>query len=118
MTVTDDPAQAGPDPDSIEAIAFAWLDAEQALAAGSGNPEQAEALARDLSAGYDAAIRAASREELRLAWEAARRMQGEQEMGSEAWASARRLSELLRGEYLAAESESAAVDPTDGGPSL
>ena len=63
---------------------------------------------------YDTLIRAASREELRLAWEAARKIQGEQEMGSEAWASARRLSELLRGEYQASELEpSSGVDPGD-----
>ena len=88
--------------DSIEAIAGAWLAAEEELAGGSGNPAQSEINARALSDRYDEAIRNASREDLRLAWEAARKIQGEQEMGSEAWASARRLSELLRGEYQAA----------------
>ena len=68
----------------------------------SGNPAQSEIDARALSDRYDEAIRTASREDLRLAWEAARKIQGEQEMGSEAWANARRLSELLRGEYQAA----------------
>lgn len=91
--------------ESIEDVGAAWLAAEQELAAGSGNPTQSEIDARALSERYDALIRAASREELRLAWEAARKIQGEQEMGSEAWASARRLSELLRGEYQAAEAE-------------
>lgn len=109
MTVTDDPAKAGTDPDSIETIAAAWLAAESELVSGAGDPERAEALARDLSDRYDAAIRAASREELRLAWEAARRLQGEQEMGAESWATARRLSELLRDEYLAADPDSAAA---------
>jgi hypothetical protein len=104
-----DPSEA----DSIEAIAAAWLDAEQALAAGSGNPAQSEARARALSERYDDAIRAATREELRLAWEAARKMQGEQEMGSEAWANARRVSELLRDEYGAADPEPAPGDPPD-----
>lgn len=113
MTVTDDPAQAGTDPDSIEAIAAAWLAAESELVSGAGDPERAEALARDLSHRYDAAIRAASREDLRLAWEAARRLQGEQEMGSESWATARRLSELLRDEYRAADPEP--VDSADEG---
>jgi hypothetical protein len=96
------------DSDSIESIAGAWLAAEEALARGSGNPEQSEITARDLSARYDEAIRTASREDLRLAWEAARKLQGETEMGSEAWASARRLSELLHSEYLALEAEPAA----------
>ncbi|HUQ79063.1 MAG TPA: hypothetical protein VM427_09385 [Patescibacteria group bacterium] len=98
--------------ESIEQIAGDWLAAEEDLARGSGNPEQAEVTARDLSARYDEAIRTASREDLRLAWEAARHLQGETEMGSEAWASARRLSELLRGEYLALAPEAAsAADP-------
>ncbi|MBA2720781.1 MAG: hypothetical protein H0U52_16300 [Chloroflexi bacterium] len=86
---------------SIEQIAADWLAAEGDLARGSGNPQQAEVTARDLSARYDEAIRTASREDLRLAWEAARVLQAATEMGSEEWAGARRLSELLRGEYLA-----------------
>jgi hypothetical protein len=96
------------DRDSIESIAGAWLAAEESLARGSGNPEQSEITARDMSARYDEAIRTATREDLRLAWEAARKLQGETEMGSEAWASARRLSELLHTEYLALEAEPAA----------
>jgi hypothetical protein len=99
------------DDESIEAIASAWLAAEEELAAGSGNPVQSEINARALSARYDEAIRAASREDLRLAWEAARKIQGEQVMGSDAWASARRASELLRGEYLAT-----APEPAEGAP--
>ncbi len=108
----DLPAEPEPDPESlsIEAIAGAWLASEQELAGGSGNPVQAEVTARDLSARYDEAIRTASREDLRLAWEAARILQADTEMGSEAWASARRLSELLRGEYLARETEEPAGD--------
>ena len=95
---------AGPaDDDPIETIAAAWLASEQELSAGSGNPSQSEIHARALSDRYDEAIRAATREDLRLAWEAARKVQGEQEMGSEAWATARRVSELLRDEYQAAE---------------
>src|SRR4051794_27861878 len=61
--------------ESIETIAAAWLAAEQELAGGSGNPEHSEMKARDLSARYDEAIRSATREELRLAWEAARKIQ-------------------------------------------
>ena len=104
MDATGD--KAGPaDDESIEAIAAAWLASEQELSAGSGNPGQSEINARALSDRYDEAIRAASREDLRLAWEAARKAQGEQEMGSEAWANARRVSELLRDEYQAAAPE-------------
>ena len=107
------PSAAEPIPladDAIEVIAAAWLAAEGSLAAGSGNPAQSEIDARALSERYDEAIRLASREDLRLAWEAARKVQGEQEMGSEAWANARRVSELLHDEYLAAEIEPAEVD--------
>ena len=64
------------DDDSIEAIAAAWLAAEQELSAGSGNPGQSEINARALSDRYDEVIRAASREDLRLAWEAARKVAG------------------------------------------
>ncbi|HEX2756026.1 MAG TPA: hypothetical protein VHM48_11210 [Candidatus Limnocylindrales bacterium] len=99
--------------DEIESLAGKWLAAEHELAAGSGNPGQSEINARALSERYDEAIRTASREDLRLAWEAARKIQGEQEMGSEAWANARRLSELLRREYQAADPETVADDPAD-----
>lgn len=98
---------------SIEEIASAWLAAEGSLAAGSGNPAQSEIDARALSERYEDAIRAASREDLRLALEAARKIQGEQEMGSEAWANARRVSELLRDEYLAADAGQSEGDAAD-----
>ena len=94
------------DAGSLERIAGEWLAAEETVASGGGgNPEGAEVLARELSDRYDSAIRAAGREDLRLAGEAARRLQADQEMGSAAWASARRLAELLRDEYLAADPE-------------
>lgn len=109
MDTTSDPTTTTED--SIESVAGEWLAAEQDLAAGRGIPGQAEDKARALSERYDEMIHAASREDLRLAWEAARKIQGEQEMGSEAWANARRLSELLRGEYQAAD-----ADPTVGDP--
>lgn len=99
--------------DSIEDVASAWLAAEAALAAGSGNPAQSEIDARALSERYDEAIRTASREDLRLAWEAARKVQGEQEMGSEAWANARRVSELLRDEYQVADVDPVVDDTPD-----
>ena len=106
-----DLSDAADSTEAIEAIAAAWLSAEEELAGGSGNPTQSEIDARALSARYDEAIRTATREELRLAWEAARKTQGDQVMGSEAWASARRLSELLRGEY-----QAAAPDPAESAP--
>jgi len=109
VDATEDPPTTADD--SIEGVAGAWLAAEQELAAGSGNPGQSEINARALSDRYDELIRTASREDLRLAWEAARKIQAEQEMGSEAWANARRLSELLRGEYQAAEPEAVPADP-------
>ena len=99
------------EPGSIERIAGEWLAAEETVAAGgAGNPAAAEILARDLSDRYDAAIRAAGREELRLAEIAARRLQADQEMGSAAWASARRLAELLGDEYLAADPDHPSAD--------
>lgn len=104
-TTADGTVSATTPSEAIEDLAAAWLAAEEELAGGSGNPRQSETDARALSERYDDAIRAASQEDLRLAWEAARKVQAEQEMGSEAWAAARRVSELLRGEYLAAARE-------------
>ena len=98
----------GLEPGSLERVAGEWLAAEETVASGGGgNPEAAEVLARQLSDQYDAAIRASGREELRLAELAARRLQGDQAMGSAAWASARRLAELLGDEYLAADPDGA-----------
>jgi hypothetical protein len=111
MIKSTDDAQPDLEPGSLERLAADWLDAEREVAEGIRNPAQAEEMARDLSARYDEAIRAATREELRLAWEAARKNQGEREMGSEAWLEARRLSELLRGEYEAARRDPAAAPP-------
>jgi hypothetical protein len=85
----------------IEEIAAEWLAAET-RAATSGNAGSSELFARDLSDQYDRAIKAATHEELRLAWEAAVKIQGEREIGSSDWLGARRVAELLRAEYLAA----------------
>ena len=60
-----------------------------------------EATARRLAAEYEQAIRTASQEDLRLAWEAARVIQAGCDMGSSEWARARSVSELLRTEYAA-----------------
>ncbi|HEX5823027.1 MAG TPA: hypothetical protein VFY18_01085 [Candidatus Limnocylindrales bacterium] len=111
MTPSTDDERPALEPGSLERLAADWLDAEREVAEGIRNPAQAEEKARDLSARYDDAIRAATREELRLAWEAARKNQGEREMGSEAWLEARRISELLRGEYEASSPEPVEATP-------
>jgi hypothetical protein len=85
----------------IEVLAVAWLDAEERTRADPTNAAVDAAAAR-LSEEYAAAIAAATPEDLRLAWEAARRRQETEEMGSVGWAAARRVSELLRAEYQAA----------------
>jgi hypothetical protein len=88
---------------SIEDLAAAWLEAERALS-GERPSEHAEATARELSDRYDEAIRSATQEDLRLAWEAARKAQADEVMGSTEWADRRQVSELLRAEYLARDS--------------
>jgi hypothetical protein len=101
---------------SIEEIASEWLAAE-ARAATAGNAGSTELFARDLSDQYDRAIKAATQEDLRLAWEAAVKQQGEREIGSIEWLGARRVAELLRAEYLAAHDgagrELSGAPPTD-----
>jgi hypothetical protein len=88
--------------DSLEGIAAAWLESErQAIAVGNAN--NTEERAREASAAYDAAVAAASAEELLLAWRAAEATASQAEMGSKDWAEAREVAELLRVEYLAAK---------------
>ena len=86
----------------LEDLAAAWLDAENDVTEGRtvGNSDE---LARELAERYAEAITAATQEELRLAWEAARARQAEQLIGTGEWMDARRVSELLRTEYLARE---------------
>ena len=104
-----DEAEDGPDgvrgdviDDSLEGVAAAWLESErQAIAVGNAN--NTEERAREASAAYDAAVAAASAEELLLAWRAAEATASQAEMGSKAWAEAREVAELLRVEYLAAK---------------
>ncbi|MDX6585482.1 MAG: hypothetical protein QOI10_4666 [Solirubrobacterales bacterium] len=87
----------------IEVLASAWLEAErQAIAVGNAN--NTEERARQASAAYDAAVSAATPEDLLLAWRASEATAAEAEMGSKAWAEAREVAELLRVEYLAARS--------------
>jgi hypothetical protein len=85
---------------SITELAAAWLELERAAVA-MGNTATSEGRARDAAAAYEEAIRAATGEDLLLAWEAARQAQAAQEMGSQAWIEARSVSELLRTEYAA-----------------
>jgi hypothetical protein len=85
----------------IETLALDWLEAEDRTRAEPTNAAL-DAAAASLSDAYAASIVAATPEELRLAWEAARRRQATEEMGSVSWAAARRVSELLRTEYQAA----------------
>jgi hypothetical protein len=95
-----DPAQPTPDEPparSIEAVATEWLLAERQQTAAPGR--STEATARRLAAEYEQAIRDASQEDLRLAWEAARVAQAACEMGSQEWGHARSVAVLLGMEY-------------------
>jgi hypothetical protein len=84
---------------SIQMLATRWLAAERQAAE---RPEaRAVADATGLGEAYEEALTDASQEELLLAWESARRGQSTFEIGSAAWAEARRVSELLRVEYRA-----------------
>ena len=85
----------------LEDLATRWLDAETRSQGEPANSSIADEAAR-LGEEYDAAIATATQEELRLAWEAAARLQAAEEIGGPEWATARRVSELLRTEYLAA----------------
>jgi hypothetical protein len=87
---------------SIDQLAGDWLAAER-LASDQDNGGRSEERAREASAAYDGAVAAASREELLVAWHAARQTQSGMEMGSKAWSEARAVSELLRVEYQASE---------------
>ena len=100
----------------LEDLASDWLAAERAAATGYA---QSDERSRATSAAYEAAIRAATLEDLLLAWHSAVRRQDDTEMGSNDWANAREVSELLRFEYEANEDGSeveagsaASVEPT------
>jgi hypothetical protein len=86
--------------EGLEVLAAAWLAAEDDSLSQPGNAGLALEAAR-LGEAYEAAVGAISREELRIAWEAAQRVQAEKLIGSTEWAAARRVSELLRAEYAA-----------------
>ncbi len=95
-TPTPQPAQDAPTR-PIELIATEWLTAERQQT--SAPSRSTEATARKLAAEYEQAIRDASQEELRLAWEAARVVQADCEMGSQEWGYARSVAVLLGMEY-------------------
>jgi len=98
--ITTDSTERAPGaapPRAIELIATEWLAAERKDTA-IASARTAAATVR-LSAEYEEAIRAASQEELRLAWEGARAIQARCDMGTVEWAQARSVSELLRTEY-------------------
>jgi hypothetical protein len=101
MTVAaSDPAQPTPDERparSIELVATEWLLVERQQTAAPS--PSTEATARKLAAEYEQAIREASQEDLRLAWEAARVAQAACEMGSQEWGYARSVAVLLGMEY-------------------
>ena len=87
---------------AIEDLARLWLASERE-ASRRGNSAGTEERARRASAAYEAAVTSATREDLLVAWHAALKVQHTQEMGSEAWAEARAVSELVRVEYQASE---------------
>src|SRR5690348_8767380 len=84
----------------LEDLASDWLAAERAEATGYA---QSDERSRATSAAYEASLRAATREDLLLAWHAGIRRQDDTEMGSDHWANAREVSELLRLEYEASQ---------------
>ena len=84
------------DDQSIDSLAAVWLELERRSAS---DPTFSIEPAREASYRFEAAVQGATQEELRLAWEAARRAQAGNEIGSEEWVHARSVSELLRVEY-------------------
>jgi hypothetical protein len=99
---TDDVTETDAMTVGLEDLATRWLEAETRSHGEAANSQFADDAA-SLGEEYEAAVGVATQEELRLAWEAAKRRQAEEEIGSSGWADARRVSELLRSEYLAAQ---------------
>jgi hypothetical protein len=97
-------------PTSCEVLAARWLEAEERAGIEPTNATLAQEAVR-LAQAYEDAIRAATQEELRLAWEAARQRQGRELIGTREWGDARRVSELLRTEYAAARPSPADARP-------
>jgi hypothetical protein len=99
---TDDVTETDAMTVGLEDLATRWLEAETRSHGEAANSQFADDAA-SLGEEYEAAVGVATQEELRLAWEAAKRRQAEEEIGSSGWADARRVSELLRSEYLASQ---------------
>ena len=87
---------------TIEELARVWLAAERE-ASYRGNAGGTEERARQASTAYEREVTAASREDLLIAWHAALQVQDATEIGSQAWAQAREVSEVIRVEYLASD---------------
>lgn len=86
----------------LEELASLWLAAER-IASEQANARGTEERARAASSAYENAVAAATREDLLIAWHAARRIQQATDVGSTSWSEARAVSELIRMEYLASQ---------------
>lgn len=84
----------------IDRIAADWLKAERD-AEHVGNTAGSEQRARTASAAYEAAVTAATRDELVDAWHRARDAEARSAVGSPEWVEARAVTRLLRVEVLA-----------------
>jgi len=87
-------------------LASGWLNAEAASVMQPGRVELVTIAAERASA-YEEALAAATPEAVRLAWEQAVVRQAQSEVGSVPWATAFRVSELLRFEDKAARDSQA-----------
>jgi len=81
-------------------LAERWLASER-HAIEQANEPRAEVAARAAAAAFEEGVRAASQEDLLLAYESARSAQSARDVGSPEWLEARRVAELLRAEYAA-----------------
>lgn len=82
-------------------LATGWLSAEVASVREPGRTELV-GVAGERAGAYEAALAAATAQDVRLAWEQAVVRQAREEVGSAAWSAASRVSELLRFEDRAA----------------
>jgi hypothetical protein len=94
------PAPSGDRSGTLLDLAAAWLRAE---AASVRQPARIELVgaAGERALAYEEALAAATPDDVRRAWEQAVVRQAQNEVGSVPWATAFRVSELLRFEYVA-----------------
>lgn len=94
-------APLGDRPGALLDLASRWLSSE---AASVRQPDRIELvrIAAERAIAYEEALAAATPEDVRLAWEQAVVRQAQNEVGSVPWATASRVSELLRFEDKAA----------------